>query len=94
MKAIKRTQLGKVVLLLIVLLVMMYIFSYVVLSRIAFAEADELDIVGFYFLTPEDSDAWRFWNYTLVRFYYPLILVDNLLGTDREIAFEPLWGLE
>jgi len=48
---------------------------------------------GFYFLPPENSDQWRFWNYTLARFYYPLILIDNWIGTGRPFGREPLWNL-
>ena len=48
---------------------------------------------GFYFVPPEDTDEWRFRNYTLVRIYYPLIVIDNFIGTGRLVAHEPLWGL-
>jgi hypothetical protein len=70
-----------------------YVSSYVVLSRRGFAQADEWHADGFYFFTPQDSTAWRFANYSLVVIYYPLIFIDNALGTGRPIAHEPLWRL-
>ena len=77
----------------LVVLLTAYISSYLVLSRRAFAQADAWDMEGFYFLPPENSDQWRFWNYTLARFYYPLILIDNWIGTGRPFGREPLWNL-
>lgn len=81
-------------LVLIAFVVLVYVSSYVVLSRRGFAEADAQDAEGFYFLAPEDSDEWRFRNFTLVRVYAPLIAVDNAIGTGRGAASEPLWDLE
>ena len=75
------------------LLFVVYVASYFVLSRRAFAVADVYDFEGFYFFTPKDTVTWRFWNYSAVCIYYPLIKVDNLLGTGRPIASEPMWGL-
>jgi len=74
-------------------LLAVYLSSYAVLSRRGFDQSHLWDMEGFYFLPPENTDEWRFWNYALVRFYYPLILIDNWLGTGRPIASEPLWGL-
>jgi hypothetical protein len=78
----------------LIALLVVYVGSYLVLSRRAFAEADRWDIDGFYFLPPEDTNEWRFWNYTLVRVYYPLIVIDNGIGTGRPIGAEPTWRLE
>jgi len=78
---------------LLAVLLTVYISSYVVLSRRGFAQSDAWETEGFYFLTPENTDEWRFRNYPLVRVYYPLILIDNWIGTGRPIASEPLWGL-
>jgi len=74
-------------------LLIAYVSSYAILSRRGFAEADAAGWEGFYFYPPEDSDQWRFRNYTLVNFYYPLILIDNWIGTGRAIAAEPTWRL-
>lgn len=70
-----------------------YVVSYLVLSRRGFAEAEAFGGDGVYFFPPEDTNTWRIWNYGLVRFYYPLILIDNWLGTGKEVACEPLWKL-
>jgi hypothetical protein len=48
---------------------------------------------GFYFFRPEDSNSWRIWNYGCVYFYYPLITVEEWLGTVDGIGCEPMWRL-
>ena len=73
-------------------LVLVYVSSYVILSRRGFREADEFNMMGFYFFPPEPTDAWRIKNYSLVYLYYPLIFIDNILGTGRAVASEPFWG--
>jgi dienelactone hydrolase len=75
------------------LLLVAYVASYVALSRRGYAEADRYNFVGFYYLAPEDSDRWRFWNYACVRLFWPLNVVDRGLGLGRDPAYEPLWGL-
>ena len=83
-----------VVLALLATVLALYISSYIVLSRRGFAYAElNYEVPGFYFLPPENTDEWRFWNYTLVRLYYPLIYIDNLMGTGRPVGSEPLWDL-
>jgi hypothetical protein len=77
----------------LICLLAVYVGSYLALSRAGFAYADAYDMNGFYFSPPENSDRWRFWNYTCVRLYYPLILVDNWLGTGRAVGAEPTWSL-
>jgi len=57
------------------------------------AEAKSYRAPGFWFLFPEDTDTWRFWNFGLYRFYYPLIFLDQKLGTGMPFAAEPLWGI-
>lgn len=74
-------------------LLAVYVSSYAILSRRGFAESDLWEIEGFYFLSSENTYEWRFWNYGLVRIYYPLSLIDNWIGTGRPIASEPLWDL-
>jgi hypothetical protein len=71
-----------------------YVGSYLVLSRRGFAEARQYHAKGFYFFTPRPTAGWRNSNYACVCVYYPLILVDNCLGTGDWPAAEPLWGLE
>ena len=77
----------------LVCLLIIYVGSYVVLSRQGFADADVANCDGFYFFPPEETDAWRSLNYNCVRFYYPLIFIDIWIGTGRYPASEPMWNL-
>ena len=78
----------------VIVLLVVYVGSYLVLSRRGFAQADAWNAQGFYFLPPEDTDEWRFYNTTLVWIYYPLVVVDNWIGTGRPVAHGPIWSLE
>jgi len=78
---------------LLIVFLLVYVSSYVFLSRRGFDESDVWEMEGFYFLAPKNTDEWRFWNFTLVRIYYPLIVIDNWIGTGQPIASEPLWDL-
>jgi hypothetical protein len=82
-----------IVLAVLVGLLITYVGSYFVLSRRGFAEAEAFGYGGFYFFPPKDSYTWRICNYGLVGFYYPLILIDNWLGTGKGVACEPMWKL-
>jgi hypothetical protein len=75
------------------LLVLLYVGSYVALSRRGYAEADQYNMKGFYYFFPADSDAWRLKNYSCVYLFWPLNVVDRWLGLGRSPASEPLWGL-
>ena len=80
----------------IVALLLLYAASYMVLSRRGFAVTERSGYslrIGFFFLAPEDTIKWRRSNYALVRFYYPLIQFDNLIGTGFPIGCEPTWEL-
>lgn len=88
-----RTQRDKRRWLRAMVLAIVYIGSYIALSRRGFAQADEWGVKGFYFFLPADTVTWRVCNYGCVVAYYPLILVDNWLGTGRPVAHEPLWHL-
>jgi hypothetical protein len=77
-----------------VLLLGVYVGSYLVLSRQGYAQAEEYNLAGFYYFAPEDSASWRWRNYSCVFLFWPLNLVDRWLGTGRYPASEPLWGLE
>lgn len=74
------------------LVLLLYLGSYVVLSRRGYAEADRYGIKGFYYFLPEDSDAWRLKNFGCVLLFSPLNAVDRGLGFGRRPAAEPLWG--
>ena len=74
-------------------LFLVYVSSYLVLSRRGFAQADEWHAEGIYFLTPRDSPVWELCNYSLASIYYPLIFIDNALGTGRPVGQVPLRSL-
>jgi len=88
----RRTKRGRSIIIDIVLF-LLYVSSYLVLSRRAFAAADQYGFEGFYFLTPQNTATWLSANGTLNCIYYPLIKFDNMVGTGRPIANEPMWGL-
>ena len=83
----------RILVVLLVTSLIAYVGSYVVLSRRDFAETEAMGGEGFYFFPPEETASWRAWNYGLVAFYYPLIVIDNWLGTGKSVACEPLWKL-
>jgi hypothetical protein len=66
------------------LLFILYVGSYLFLSRRGMAEARSYRAPGFWYLFPENADAWRFWNFGLL---------DQKLGTGMAFAAEPLWGI-
>ena len=75
------------------LLAALYISSYVVLSRRAYAEADRCGFEGFYYFLPENTAAWRVKNQGGMVLFYPLNLIDQWVGLGRPPACEPMWGL-
>jgi hypothetical protein len=74
-------------------LLLLYVGSYAALSRRGYAEADQYNMKGFYYFSPEDSEAWRWKNYGCVCLFRPINAVDRWLGFGRPPACEPLWGL-
>lgn len=76
------------------ILLLIYIGSYLALSRRGYAEADLCSFKGFYYLTPEDTDRWRTANYGLAILYWPVNRLDRLFGTGRSPAAEPMWRLD
>jgi hypothetical protein len=76
-----------------VFLFFLYVGAYVTLSRQGYAEADHFNIKGFYYFSPEDTEAWRWKNYGCVYVFCPLNVVDRSLGYGHAPASEPLWGL-
>src|SRR5262245_8411169 len=83
----------KTLLIIFSLLFILYVGSYLFLSRRGMAQARSYRAPGFLFLSPENTDTWRFWNFGLYRFYYPLIFLDQKLGTGMPFAGEPLWDI-
>jgi hypothetical protein len=78
---------------LLVLVLAVYGASYLWLSRRGYAEADQWNCRGFFYFTPEDSDAWRVKHFGCAEVFAPLNGIDCVLGTGRSPAAEPLWGL-
>ncbi len=68
-----------------------YIILYLVLSRIGFQWAKATNSSGFYFVVPLGTVS-AVVNYTCVVVFYPLIVVDNLLGTGMPFDKESGWG--
>jgi hypothetical protein len=71
---------------------LLYVGAYLGLSGRGYAESHRWNACGFYYLSPEDSDRWRFWNYACLYLFHPLNVADQCLGTGMEPACEPLWG--
>ena len=74
-------------------LLLFYVGSYAALSRRGYAAAYQYNMKGFYYFSPEDSDAWRRKNYGCVTLFRPINAVDRWLGFGPHPASEPLWGL-
>ena len=66
----------------LVLLLALYIGSYLLLSRRGFHISDEYGMKGFVFCPLRDPASFRL-HFACVVFYAPLIVVDNLVGTGR-----------
>jgi hypothetical protein len=73
-------------------LLLLYVGWYVGLSRRGYAEADARKFKGFYYLAPEDTDAWEYKNYGCAGVFWPLNIADRAIGFGREPASEPLVG--
>jgi hypothetical protein len=74
-------------------LLVFYVGSYLGLSRRGFLEANQWNLVGFYYFTPENTDGWRTKNHACVLVYAPINMLDCELGTGRVPAKEPMWSL-
>jgi hypothetical protein len=89
----RRSGTQRIVCIGLVCLFIAYVGSYVGLSRRGMAMSEAAGFHGFYFFPPEDTDAWRRMNYGCVYFYYPLILIDEWIGTGKGVGCEPMWHL-
>ncbi len=89
----KRGRQLKIWKIVVAVLFIFYMGSYIWLSRRGYAEADRYDADGFYYFTPENSNAWSFRNRNCVYFYFPLNFVDRILGFGRSPACDPLMEL-
>jgi hypothetical protein len=79
------------ILLIAAVLCIVYVGSYLWLSRRAYTKWTLEDT--FYFADPSSESGWRVHS-LLYGIYYPLIKVDNALGTGRESGSQPLYDLE
>lgn len=86
-------QIRNAMLVITVTLVVVYIGAYYGLSRRGYAEADRVHSSGFYYFTPEDTEAWNIKNYACVVLFWPLNKVDRWLGYGRCYAKPPMFGL-
>lgn len=73
------------------LLLLLYVGAYLALSRQGYAVADQYGLDGFYYVVPENTDAWRATNRSCELLFMPLNWIDCSLGSGRPPAFEPLW---
>jgi hypothetical protein len=65
-----------------VLLFVLYVGSYITLSRQGYAEADQYHMKGFYYFSPDNSDRWRFHNYACVWLFARSTWLIGRLGSD------------
>lgn len=70
-----------------------YLTAYVGLSRRGRAESIRDNSGGFYYLTPENSDAWRFCERTCTVLFWPLNQLDSWLNPEMSHSSEPLMDL-
>lgn len=87
------TQKYKKLAVIVTLLLVVYIASYLWLSRRGYAEAEHYRRPDFYYFTPEETDAWRYKNFGCMFLFMPLNEIDRALGTGRFPASEPTWWL-
>jgi hypothetical protein len=73
---------------LLVVVAVLYVGTYLGLSRMGFRRADRVNADGFYFVEPRDEAADAI-HYGCTIVYYPLIFIDNLIGTGRPPASAP-----
>lgn len=48
---------------------------------------------GFYYFTPENTDAWRAKHLFYCWLYSPINAIDRAIGLGKCPANEPCWGL-
>ncbi len=67
----------------------LYVGTYVVLSRNGYREADKYNVRGFFFVIPS-SPVMKFANDSCKIIFYPLIKLEQMLGTGRTPAWDPI----
>ena len=76
------------------IILLLYMTSYFVLSRRGYAEARRMDLDGFYYVTPENSQRWELLNGFCRVIYWPLNTIDCYTGYGWSPAADPLWDIE
>lgn len=79
---------SKVVQVLLVLSLSVYISSYIVISRRAFAYSKQIGIDGFWFVVPLSDEAKRENDFRNMIFW-PAVQIDRLIGTGRTPLCNP-----
>ena len=76
-----------------VLNVVIYVAFYVMLSRRDYAEMEQNNFAGFYYIPAADTDMSRLQNRVFTGLFSPLNLIDQMLDCGRLPASEPLGKL-
>lgn len=72
----------------------LYLMSYVLISRHGMQISEEIGFKDYYFVTvPEYTNTWYFLNHTYSVFYYIPICIESTLGTAEFAWCEPLMVL-
>jgi hypothetical protein len=82
----KRFLLRHPVKVILVLVMLLYVGSYLVLSRRGMADMEKYHLVGFFYVPTEkafESEDWEAAHYRIATFYQPLNWIDCKLGTGR-----------
>lgn len=65
----------------IILVVLIYIASYLVISRNGMKISEQGGFEGYYVTSPEPTDTWHFLHYSYFQFYCIPIWIEDKLGT-------------
>ena len=86
---------GRLAIVLLLTMMVVYCGSYLLLSRQGFRAADQMNAEGFWFVQPRTKQGpWRFWLNEAGRIvYWPLVTLDRSLGTGHPPAGWPMEGL-
>lgn len=74
-------------------MLVVYLAAYVSLSRRGQGESIRDNSGGFYYFTPENSDAWRFRERICTILFWPLNQLDLWLNPEMSHSSEPLMDL-
>lgn len=77
----------------LIAVLVVYLAAYVSLSRRGRTQAIQYNSDGFYYFTPENSDAWRFRERTCTILFWPLSQLDSWLNPEMGHNPEPMMDL-